>query len=40
VNAAAARGTAVLWCSPRGEDRVLDFDQSYSLHDGMLERVG
>ena len=40
VRAAAARGAAILWCSPRGEDRVLDFDESYSLHDGVLEQVG
>ena len=39
VTGAAARGAAVLWCSPRGEDRVLDFDESYSLQDGALERV-
>ena len=39
VAAAAARGAAVLWCSPRGEDRVLDAESSYSLEDGRLERV-
>ena len=39
VTAAAARHAAVLWCSPRGEDRVLSFDESFSLHDGRLERV-
>lgn len=31
------RGGAVLWCSPRGEDRVLRTDASYSLEDGRLE---
>jgi ABC-2 type transport system ATP-binding protein len=36
VRAAAARGAAVLWCSPRGEDRVIEFDRSYSLQDGRL----
>jgi ABC-type multidrug transport system ATPase subunit len=39
VAAAAARGAAVVWCSPRGEDRVLSFDESYSLLEGRLERV-
>jgi ABC-type multidrug transport system ATPase subunit len=39
VMAAARRGAAVLWCSPRGEDRVLSFDASYTLEDGRLERV-
>ncbi len=37
VRAAATRGAAVLWCSPRGEDRVIEFDQSFSLNDGVLE---
>lgn len=37
--AAAARGAAVLWCSPRGEDRVLSVDAGYTLSDGRLERV-
>jgi ABC-type multidrug transport system ATPase subunit len=40
VGAAAARGAAVLWCSPHGEDHVLSFDASYELRDGMLERTG
>jgi ABC-2 type transport system ATP-binding protein len=39
VAAAAAGGAAVLWCSPRGEDRVLSFDHSYSLESGRLERL-
>jgi ABC-type multidrug transport system ATPase subunit len=39
VLAAAERGSAVLWCSPRGEDRVLSFDASYTLADGRLERM-
>lgn len=39
VGAAAARGASVLWCSPRGEDRVLSFDRSYSLQDGRLVQV-
>ncbi len=36
VRAAAARGGAVLWCSPRGEDRVIEFDRSYTLETGRL----
>ena len=39
VTQAAQRGAAVLWCSPRGEDRVLSFDASFTLQDGRLERV-
>ena len=35
----AGRGGAVLWCSPRGEDRVLACDAGYTLEDGRLERV-
>lgn len=35
---AAARGATVLWCSPRGEDRVIECDASYSLLEGRLER--
>jgi len=34
-----ARGAAVLWCSPRGEDRVLACDAGYTLEHGRLERV-
>jgi ABC-2 type transport system ATP-binding protein len=34
---AAERGATILWCSPRGEDRVIDCDASYSLIDGHLE---
>jgi ABC-2 type transport system ATP-binding protein len=37
---AAARGATVLWCSPRGEDRVIECDASYSLEDGKLVPVG
>jgi ABC-2 type transport system ATP-binding protein len=33
------RGAVVLWCSPRGEDRVLACDAGYALEDGHLERV-
>jgi ABC-type multidrug transport system ATPase subunit len=33
------RGAAVLWCSPRGEDRVLACDVGYTLEDGRLERA-
>ncbi|HST54939.1 MAG TPA: ATP-binding cassette domain-containing protein [Solirubrobacteraceae bacterium] len=39
VEQAAARGAAVLWCSPKGEDRVLAFHSSYSLVDGRLEQL-
>jgi ABC-2 type transport system ATP-binding protein len=35
----AGRGAAVLWCSPRGEDRVLACDVGYTLQEGRLERV-
>jgi ABC-2 type transport system ATP-binding protein len=35
----AAAGAAVLWCSPRGEDRVLACDAGYTLEAGRLERV-
>lgn len=34
-----SRGAAVLWCSPRGEDRVLACDAGYTLEGGRLERV-
>jgi ABC-2 type transport system ATP-binding protein len=34
---AVDRGAAVLWCSPRGEDRVLACDVAYTLQDGRLE---
>ena len=36
---AAARGATILWCSPRGEDRVIECDASYSLEDGKLVPV-
>jgi len=36
VDTALARGASVLWCSPRGEDRVLRFDASYTLEGGKL----
>jgi len=39
IEQAAKRGAAVLWCSPRGEDRVLACDAGYTLEDGRLERV-
>jgi ABC-2 type transport system ATP-binding protein len=34
---AAARGATILCCSPRGEDRVIECDASYSLVEGRLE---
>jgi ABC-2 type transport system ATP-binding protein len=39
IERVAARGAAVLWCSPRGEDRVLASDTGYTLEDGRLERA-
>jgi ABC-type multidrug transport system ATPase subunit len=39
IAGAVGRGAAVLWCSPRGEDRVLACDVAYTLEDGRLERV-
>src|ERR1700709_1640253 len=37
---ATERGAPMLWCSPRGEDRVIGCDASYSLSEGHLEPVG
>ena len=39
IGRVAAAGGTVLWCSPRGEDRVLTSDICYTLEDGRLERV-
>jgi ABC-2 type transport system ATP-binding protein len=39
IERAATRGATVLWCSPRGEDRVLASDAGYTLEDGRLEQV-
>jgi ABC-2 type transport system ATP-binding protein len=39
TRAAVERGATMLWCSPRGEDRVIECDASYSLSEGHLERV-
>jgi len=39
IERAAGDGTTILWCSPRGEDRVLTSDTGYTLEDGHLERV-
>ncbi|HTD07905.1 MAG TPA: ABC transporter ATP-binding protein [Solirubrobacteraceae bacterium] len=39
IEQAAKRGATVLWCSPRGEDRVIDCDASFTLSDGNLEQV-
>ncbi len=36
---AAQQGATILWCSPRGEDRVIECDASYTLVEGRLERV-
>jgi ABC-2 type transport system ATP-binding protein len=35
----ATGGGTILWCSPRGEDRVLASDTGYTLEGGRLERV-
>jgi ABC-2 type transport system ATP-binding protein len=34
-----AAGSAVLWCSPRGEGRVIACNAGYQLEDGRLEQV-
>lgn len=39
IERAAGAGATVLWCSPRGEDRVLTSDIGYTLEDGRLDRV-
>jgi ABC-2 type transport system ATP-binding protein len=39
IERVAADGAAVLWCSPRGEDRVLACDVGYTLEEGRLERL-
>jgi len=40
IEQAAGRGASILWCSPRGEDRVIACDSSFTLTEGRLERVG
>jgi ABC-type multidrug transport system ATPase subunit len=39
IECVTGHGAAVLWCSPRGEDRVLACDTGYTLEGGHLERV-
>jgi ABC-2 type transport system ATP-binding protein len=39
IERARTEGAAVLWCSPRGEGRVIACDASYSLENGHLERT-
>lgn len=39
ISRAAGDGATVLWCSPRGEDRVLTSDAGYTLENGHLEQV-
>jgi len=39
IEQATARGATVLWCSPRGEDRVIACDASYTLTEGHLGAV-
>jgi ABC-type multidrug transport system ATPase subunit len=40
IDQAAKRAASILWCSPRGEDRVIGCDASFTLIDGHLEQVG
>jgi len=40
IDQAAKRAATVLWCSPRGEDRVIGCDASFTLTNGHLEQVG
>jgi ABC-2 type transport system ATP-binding protein len=39
IEHARRHGAAVLWCSPRGEDRVLACDVGWTLENGRLERL-
>ena len=39
IERVAADGATVLWCSPRGEDRVLASDTGFTLENGHLEQV-
>jgi ABC-type multidrug transport system ATPase subunit len=39
IEHAAERGATILWCSPRGEDRVIACDAGYTLTEGRLEQV-
>jgi ABC-2 type transport system ATP-binding protein len=39
IELAAGAGATVLWCSPRGEDRVLASDAGFTLEGGHLEQV-
>jgi ABC-2 type transport system ATP-binding protein len=39
IERAAADGATILWCSPRGEDRVLTSDAGFTLEGGHLEQV-
>jgi ABC-2 type transport system ATP-binding protein len=39
IEQAGARGATVLWCSPRGEDRVIACDASFTLNEGRLEQI-
>jgi ABC-type multidrug transport system ATPase subunit len=39
IEQAAKGGATVLWCSPRGEDRVIECDASFTLSEGHLEQV-
>jgi ABC-2 type transport system ATP-binding protein len=39
IEQAGGRGATVLWCSPRGEDRVIACDASFTLNEGHLEQV-
>jgi heme ABC exporter ATP-binding subunit CcmA len=39
VRAAVDRGASVVWCSPPGEDRPVDFDRRFVLQDGQVRPV-
>jgi ABC-type multidrug transport system ATPase subunit len=39
VRAAAERGAAVLWCSPRDEDGVIEFDREYTIVAARLQEA-
>lgn len=39
IETTAARGGAVVWCSPTGDNIDFDFDTRYVLENGRLGRV-
>jgi ABC-type multidrug transport system ATPase subunit len=40
IGLAAEQGATILWCSPRGEERVIECDANFLLDNGRLEPVG